>query len=208
MRHAVQEALLAAATQWPADGVPDNPRGWLIAVANRRLIDHIRSESARRRREDATAAATPIDDHQVPAADAERDVERDDTLALLFLCCHPALSTPSQVALTLRAVGGLTTVEVARAFPRPRGDDGAADQPGETARPRRRSRFALPPEPERAERLRVVLHVLYLVFNEGYTASAGQRLHRGELTREAIRLTRTLHRRCCPTTARSPACSP
>jgi RNA polymerase sigma factor (sigma-70 family) len=191
---AVQEALLDAATQWPADGVPDNPRGWLIAVANRRLIDHIRSDSARRRREEAMAAATPIVDHQAPAADAERDVERDDTLTLLFLCCHPELSTPSQVALTLRAVGGLTTAEVARAFLVP---EATMAQRISRAKQRIRdagSRFALPPASERADRLRVVLHVLYLIFNEGYTASAGQRLHRGELTQEAIRLARTLHR--------------
>ncbi len=190
---AVQEALLAAATQWPAEGVPDNPKGWLIAVANRRLIDHIRSESARRRREDATAAAIPIEDQQAPAADAEPDVERDDTLTLLLLCCHPELSAPSQVALTLRAVGGLTTAEVARAFLVP---EATMAQRISRAKQRIRdsgSRFALPPASERAERLRVVLHVLYLIFNEGYTASAGQRLHRVELTREAIRLTRTLH---------------
>jgi RNA polymerase sigma factor (sigma-70 family) len=183
---AVQEALLAAATQWPVDGLPDNPRGWLIAVANRRLVDHVRSESARRRREDATAGAE--------SADAPPPVgARDDTLTLLFLCCHPELSPPSQVALTLRAVGGLTTAEIARAFLVP---EATMAQRISRAKQRIRdsgSRFAPPPESERAERLRAVMQVLYLIFNEGYTASAGQRLLRGELTLEAIRLTRTIH---------------
>jgi predicted RNA polymerase sigma factor len=154
----------------------------------------MRSESARRRREDVTAAATPADERRAPAADAERDVERDDTLNLLFLCCHPELSAPSQVALTLRAVGGLTTAEIARAFLVP---EATMAQRISRAKQRIRdsgSRFAPPPESERAERLRAVLQVLYLIFNEGYTAGAGQRLHRGELTQEAIRLTRTLHR--------------
>jgi RNA polymerase sigma factor (sigma-70 family) len=181
---AVQEAILAAATQWAVDGTPDNPRGWLIAVANRRLVDSMRSESARRRREERMAAAP----ENAPGAD------HDDTLTVLFLCCHPDLAIPSQVALTLRAVGGLTTAEIARAFLVP---EATMAQRISRAKQRIReggSRFALPPEPERAERLRAVLHVLYLVFNEGYTASAGQRLHRRELTQEAIRLTRMLHR--------------
>jgi RNA polymerase sigma factor (sigma-70 family) len=190
---AVQEALLAAATQWPADGLPDNPRGWLIAVANRRLVDHIRSESARRRREDATAAASPSDELLAPAADLAPGDERDDTLTLLFLCCHPELSAPSQIALTLRAVGGLTTAEIARAFLVP---EATMAQRISRAKQRIResgSQFAPPPESERAERLQAVMQVLYLIFNEGYTASAGQRLLRGELTLEAIRLTRTIH---------------
>jgi RNA polymerase sigma factor (sigma-70 family) len=190
---AVQEALLAAATQWPADGLPDNPRGWLIAVANRRLVDHIRSESARRRREDATAAASPSDELLAPAADLAPGGARDDTLTLLFLCCHPELSAPSQIALTLRAVGGLTTAEIARAFLVP---EATMAQRISRAKQRIResgSQFAPPPEFERAERLQAVMQVLYLIFNEGYTASAGQRLLRGELTLEAIRLTRTIH---------------
>jgi RNA polymerase sigma factor (sigma-70 family) len=190
---AVQEALVAAATQWPADGLPDNPRGWLIAVANRRLVDQIRSESARRRREDATASASPGDQLVAPAADVAPVGGRDDTLTLLFLCCHPQLSAPSQIALTLRAVGGLTTAEIARAFLVP---EATMAQRISRAKQRIRdsgSQFAPPPEGERAERLRAVMQVLYLIFNEGYTASAGQRLLRGELTLEAIRLTRTIH---------------
>jgi RNA polymerase sigma factor (sigma-70 family) len=190
---AVQEALLAAATQWPADGLPDNPRGWLIAVANRRLVDHIRSESARRRRENATASASGGDQLVAPPADAPSVGARDDTLTLLFLCCHPELSAPSQIALTLRAVGGLTTAEIARAFLVP---EATMAQRISRAKQRIRdsgSQFAPPPEAERAERLRAVMQVLYLIFNEGYTASAGQRLLRGELTLEAIRLTRTIH---------------
>jgi RNA polymerase sigma factor (sigma-70 family) len=192
---AVQEALLAASRQWPAEGRPDNPRAWLIAVANRRLVDQVRSESARRRREDAMAAAVPGHERVAPPADAATPVApHDDTLTLLFLCCHPELSPSSQIALTLRAVGGLTTAEIARAFLVPE-----ATMAQRISRAKQRiketgTRFAPPPEAERADRLRAVLHVLYLIFNEGYTASAGQRLHRGELTHEAIRLTRTVHR--------------
>src|SRR5690606_26853253 len=113
---AVQDALLAAAVQWPDDGVPDNPRAWLITVASRRLTDQLRSESARRRREETAAALTPSDGQfAAPPAD-EQPPDTDDTLTLLFMCCHPALSASSQVALTLRAVGGLTTTQIARAF--------------------------------------------------------------------------------------------
>jgi RNA polymerase sigma factor (sigma-70 family) len=181
---AVQEALLAAATQWPADGPPDDPRGWLITVASRRLIDRLRSEEAQRRREQAVAA-------QEPDEAPERVAEHDDTLTLLFLCCHPALSPSSQLALTLRAVGGLTTAEIARAFMVP---EPTMAQRISRAKHRLRGRaFAMPPAEARDERLRVVLHVLYLVFNEGYTASEGASLQRIELTREAIRLTRMVH---------------
>jgi RNA polymerase sigma factor (sigma-70 family) len=191
---AVQEALLAAATQWPERGLPESPRGWLITVASRRLTDQLRSDSARRRREDATAALMPPDAH-VSLGPGERDLAvRDDTLTLLFLCCHPGLSAASQIALTLRAVGGLTTAEIARAFLVPE-----ATMAQRISRAKQRIRadgasFELPPEAERAERLRVVLHVLYLIFNEGYTASSGPDLQRSELTGEAIRLTRAVHR--------------
>lgn len=182
---AVQEALLAAARQWPEQGVPDDPRSWLVTVASRRLVDLWRSESARQRREEVAAALDPLS----PAQSSDQD----DTLRLLFLCCHPSLSVSSQLALTLRAVGGLTTAEIARAFLVP-----------ETTMAQRISRakqsikaagltFALPVESERPDRLRVVLHVLYLVFNEGYTASSGAALHRGDLTNEAVRLARLLH---------------
>ena len=191
---AVQEALLAAATQWPERGLPESPRGWLITVASRRLTDQLRSDSARRRREDATAALVPPE-AQVSLGPDERDpVGRDDTLTLLFMCCHPGLSAASQIALTLRAVGGLTTAEIARAFLVPE-----ATMAQRISRAKQRLKtdgasFELPPEPERAERLRVVLHVLYLIFNEGYTASSGPDLHRSELTGEAIRLARAVHR--------------
>jgi RNA polymerase sigma factor (sigma-70 family) len=191
---AVQEALLAAATQWPERGLPESPRGWLITVAARRLIDQLRSDSARRRREDATAALVPPD-AQVSLGPDERDpAARDDTLTLLFMCCQPGLSAASQIALTLRAVGGLTTAEIARAFLVPE-----ATMAQRISRAKQRLKtdgasFELPPEPERAERLRVVLHVLYLIFNEGYTASSGPDLQRSELTAEAIRLARAVHR--------------
>ena len=181
---AVQEALLAAAQQWPAKGVPDNARSWLLTVASRRLVDAWRSETARRRREE-TATALDVRGGQVSA--------HDDTLTLLFLCCHPSLSVPSQLALTLRAVGGLTTAEIANAFMVP---EATMAQRISRAKERIRSDgqgFDLPPETERAERLRVVLHVLYLVFNEGYTTSSGPDLHRADLTTEAIRLARMLH---------------
>ena len=181
---AVQEALLAAALQWANDGVPDNPRAWLVTVASRRLIDEWRSESARQRREETAAALEP-EDRPLPFA-------QDDTLTLLFLCCHPALTPPSQLALTLRAVGGLTTAEIAKAFLVP---EATMAQRISRAKQRIRSTgtgFELPPEAERAERLRVVLQVLYLIFNEGYTTSAGPVLHRADLTAEAIRLVRVL----------------
>jgi len=180
---AVQEALLAAALQWPKTGAPDNPRSWLTAVASRRLVDVWRSESARRRREEtATALELPLQEVS----------GQDDTLTLLFLCCHPSLSVPSQLALTLRAVGGLTTAEIANAFLVP---EATMAQRISRAKQSIRSagmRFDLPPPPERAMRLLVVLHVLYLIFNEGYTTSSGPKAHRTDLTAEAIRLTRLL----------------
>jgi RNA polymerase sigma factor (sigma-70 family) len=190
---AVQEALLAAAVQWPDEGVPENPYGWLITVAARRMTDQLRSEQARRRREDTAAAQVPRDESVARAPGAEQPPDEDDTLTLLFLCCHPALSPASQVALTLRAVGGLTTAQIASAFLVPE-----ATMAQRISRAKQRIKataigFEMPPESERADRLRVVLHVLYLVFNEGYTASSGPDLQRGELTGEAIRLARAVH---------------
>ena len=187
---AVQEALLAAASRWPAEGVPDRPRSWLLTVAGRSLVDGWRADSARRRRE--TVAALDPAGH-APATDP-LGTDRDDTLVLLFLCCHPALSPPSQLALTLRAVGGLTTAQIAAAFLVPEATIAKrivrAKQHIRTAG----ARFELPRGPERIERLGVVLHVLYLVFNEGYTTSSGPALQRTDLTAEAIRLTRLLDR--------------
>ncbi|MGH3368523.1 MAG: RNA polymerase sigma factor, partial [Nocardioidaceae bacterium] len=189
---AVQEALLAAATQWPADGVPGNPRGWLITVASRRLTDLWRNENARRRREDALAAmAGP---YVAPPADEDLPSESDDTLTLLFLCCHPAITPASQVALTLRAVGGLTTAEIAHAFFVPETTMGVRISRAKKSIKDSGSQFTMPPPEERDERLKVVLHVLYLIFNEGYTASSGADLQRVELTTEAIRLTRAVNR--------------
>jgi RNA polymerase sigma factor (sigma-70 family) len=186
---AVQEALLAASVQWPRDGIPANPRAWLLTVAGRRLTDELRSRGARRRREEvATLRDGPL------AASGEPDhqpLDADDSLRLLFLCCHPALSPPSQVALTLRAVGGLTTAEIAAAFLVP-----VATMAQRISRAKQKvhdARFEMPPPDERAERLRSVLHVLYLVFNEGYTASSGSDLARDDLTTEAMRVTRDLH---------------
>ncbi|NUP32137.1 MAG: RNA polymerase sigma factor [Streptomycetaceae bacterium] len=180
---AVQEAVLAAAVQWPAEGVPDNPRGWLVTVASRRLIDAMRSDHARRERE--TAVATEVVPEDVP--------DTDDTLVLLFLCCHPTLTAASQTALTLRAVGGLTTAEIARAFLVPEATMAARISRAKQRVKAAGSSFRLPEPAEREDRLRVVLHVLYLIFNEGYTASSGAELHRADLAREAIRLTRMVH---------------
>ena len=176
----VQEALLAAALQWPAEGVPTSPLAWLITVAERRLTDEWRSESARRRREETDAVLNAIGSGIAP--------EHDDTLTLLFLCCHPALSAPSQLALTLRAVGGLTTAEIASAFLIPEATMAQRISRAKQSIKAAGATFDLPRAPERAERLQVVLQVLYLVFNEGYTDI------RTDLAAEAIRLTRLLHR--------------
>ena len=193
---AVQEALLDAAAQWPASGTPDNPRGWLLTVATRRLTDILRSESARRRREDAVYLATPP---AVPAgADGRLSDESsgpgdaDDTLTLLFLCCHPALTSSSQVALTLRAAGGLSTAEIASAFGVP---EPTMAQRISRAKQQIRAagaRFTPPDAADRGPRLRAVQQVIYLVFNEGYTASAGETLQRADLSAEGIRLARLL----------------
>ncbi|HET6951031.1 MAG TPA: sigma-70 family RNA polymerase sigma factor, partial [Acidimicrobiales bacterium] len=191
---AVQEALLAAAAQWPVQGWPDNPKAWLVTVASRRLTDQLRSNAARRRREEAEAARTPPPLDGADFGDAGSPPARDDTLTLLFLCCHPALSPASQVALTLRAVGGLSTAEIAGAFLVPE-----ATMAQRISRAKQRIKaagatFELPPRAEHAPRVGVVVRVLYLIFNEGYTATSGTQLVRAELTAEAIRLARQLHR--------------
>lgn len=190
---AVQEALIAAATQWPAAGVPANPRGWLYRVALRRLADQLRSELARRRREDAVASAVWADWAFVPTGDPQVDLERDDALVLLFLCCHPSLTPPSAIALTLRAVAGLTTAQIARAFLVPEAT--LAQRISRAKQTIRASGipFEMPGEDELAPRLRAVLHVLYLMFNEGYASSTGPALQRPDLSAEAIRLARALH---------------
>ncbi|TYB96371.1 RNA polymerase sigma factor [Micromonospora sp. WP24] len=190
---ATQEALIAAATGWPRNGVPENPRAWLIAVAARRLTDLLRREQARARREDLVARRVLPADRVAPAADRPPD-DGDDSLILLFLCCHPALSPAAQIALTLRAVGGLSTAEVARAFLVPE-----ATMARRISRGKQRIRdsgvpFRMPTGVERRERLAVVLHVLYLIFNEGYTRTAGPGLLRADLAAEAVRLARLLHR--------------
>ena len=182
---AVQEALLAASTQWQSEGVPANPQGWLLTVAARRRIELYRNEAARRRREERAAMLEPV------VSEPSTDV--DDSLTLLFLCCHPSLSSTSQVALTLRAVGGLTTAEIARGFLVP---EATIAQRISRAKQRIKASgasFEMPPDPERSDRMRTVLRVLYLIFNEGHTASAGPALYRRDLTTEAIRLTRQLH---------------
>jgi len=191
---ATQEALIAAATQWPDQGIPDNPRGWLITVGSRRLTDQLRSDLARVRRETAAAALLPPVELVTPGPEDDPATDEDDTLKLLFLCCHPSLSAPSQVALTLRAVGGLTTAQIASAFLVPESTMAQRISRAKQTIRTAGARFSLPPEDERAERLRVVLQVLYLIFNEGYAATSGPDLQRADLTAEAIRLARDLRR--------------
>ncbi len=192
---ATQEALLAAALQWPREGTPDNPRGWLITVAARRLMDAARSEQSRRRREDQVAVATPQSELLSPPADADPIRDRDDSLALLFGCCHPDLSAPSQIALTLRAVGGLTTAQIAAAFLVPEATMAQRVSRAKQAIKASDVPLSIPAgQAERGDRLRAVLHVLYLIFNEGYTATQGDQLTRPDLSGEAIRLTRWLRR--------------
>ncbi|MDR3387860.1 MAG: sigma factor [Rudaea sp.] len=188
---AVQEALIAAAEQWPRDGVPANPRGWLVHVALRRMTDHVRSEISRRKREAIAAADAPL--VVAPAIYSEAAFDPDDTLILLFMCCHPALTPASAIALTLRAIGGLTTAAIANAFLVPE-----ATMAQRISRAKQRIAggaiaFDLPSADERAERLGSVLHVLYLIFNEGYASSIGPDLQRSDLANEAIRLTRAVH---------------
>lgn len=188
---AVQEALAAAAQQWAGGDVPDHPQGWLVTVATRRLIDEIRADRARRAREDTVIG---LRDRHGPGPDEPAPSGHDDTLTLLMLCCHPALTPASQIALTLRAVGGLTTAEIASAFLVP--EPTAAQRISRAKRTIKADgmRFELPSEGERDERLRIVRHVLYLMFNEGYTASVSNELLRVELAEEAIRLARLLYR--------------
>src|SRR5207302_781797 len=187
---AVQEALIAATEQWPRDGVPANPRGWLIQVASRRMTDHIRSEVARRRREQVAAEEAERLALQVEGAAETVD---DDTLELLFMCCHPALTPASAIALTLRAVGGLTTAEIANAFLVPEATMAQRISRAKQSIKESGIPFQLPTAEDRAQRLRAVLHVLYLIFNEGYASSAGPQLRRADLSDEAIRLMRIVY---------------
>ena len=188
---AVQEALLSAAIQWPQEGLPENPRAWLIQVASRRMTDYVRGETARRRRETAVALETG---EAAPPVDIENEIGRDDTLVLLFMCCHPALTASSGIALTLRAVGGLTTAEIAHAFLVPEATMAQRISRAKQTIKASGIPFRLPTDAGRAEGLRAVLHVLYLIFNEGYTSSAGPELQRAELSSEAIRLTRAVQK--------------
>ncbi|MBA3259816.1 MAG: sigma-70 family RNA polymerase sigma factor [Gemmatimonadales bacterium] len=189
---AVQEALIAAAMQWPVAGVPSSPRGWLYQVAVRRMTDHLRSEMARRRREDAIASQAAAAEPFVPPPDAELGMERDDTLVLLFMCCHPALTPPSAIALTLRAVGGLTTAEIANAFLVSEATMAQRISRAKQSIKASQVPFSMPTAAERSERLSAVLHVLYLIFSEGYASSVGPALQRTDLSNEAIRLTRAV----------------
>ena len=186
---AAQEAMIAAFTQWPEEGVPDNPRGWLIQVACRRMADHVRSEIARRSRETAVAAEAETFS---PTLEIEANMDPDDTLILLFMCCHSALTPSSAIALTLRAVGGLTTAEIANAFLVPEATMAQRISRAKQTIKASGVPFRLPSPHERLERLPAVLHVLYLIFSEGYVSSIGSNLQRLDLAREAIRLTHNM----------------
>jgi len=190
---AVQEALIAAASQWATEGIPRNPRGWLYHVALRRLTDRLRSDLARQRREEAVAGEMWAEWAFVPPADRDVDVEQDDTLVLLFMCCHPALTPSSAIALTLRAVGGLTTAEIANAFLVPEPTMAQRISRAKSSIKASGIPFRMPTDAERAERLASVLQVLYLIFNEGYVSTSGTSLQRTDLSSEAIRLTRAAH---------------
>ena len=186
---AVQEASLAAAMQWPREGLPNNPRAWLTQVAFRRMTDQIRSDSARRSRESELVREQDV----TVEPDVNITPHEDDTLVLLFMCCHPSLTQSSAIALTLRAVGGLTTTEIAHAFLVPEATMAQRISRAKQTIKNSGIPFQLPTAEERTQRLRAVLHVLYLIFNEGYTTSGGTELHRTDLSREAIRLTRIVH---------------
>ncbi len=191
---AVQEALFSAARQWRAEGLPDNPRGWMIQVAVRRLTDQWRGDLARREREAVYFAENRVIEKAPVPMDRAGEAEQDDMLILLFMCCHPAIDSPSAIALTLRAVGGLTTAEIANAFLLP-----VATMAQRIGRAKQKIKdsaipFVLPTEKEKAERLGSVLHVLYLIFNEGYASSVGPHLQRSDLAWEAIRLAREVHK--------------
>jgi len=186
---AVQEAMLAAFKQWPQEGIPENPRGWLIRVALRRMTDTARSEIARRERE---TAITPEKEPTIGPAEMETEMDPEDTLVLLFMCCHPALSKPSAIALTLRAVGGLTTGEIANAFMVPEATMAQRISRAKQSIKASKVPFRLPIPQERKELQSAVLHVLYLIFSEGYASSIGARLQRLDLAQEAIRLARSM----------------
>ncbi len=189
---AVQEAMIAAAERWPRDGVPNNPRGWLFQVAQRRMTDHVRSESSRRNREALMAEEAPA--AVAPSLDGEPESDSDDTLVLLFMCCHPALTPASAIALTLRAVGGLTTAEIAKSFLVPESTIAQRISRAKQSIKSSGIPFRMPGAAERSQRLSSVLHVLYLIFSEGYTTGAGPTLHRTDLSNEAIRLAREVQR--------------
>lgn len=189
---AVQEALVAAASKWPREGVPDNPRAWLIQVAGRRMTDHLRTEIARRRRETSVLHEELAEEPAQPSPDADHEPEREDTLLLLFMCCHPALTRASAIALTLRAVGGLSTAEIARAFLVPEATMAQRISRAKQLIKKSGVSFRMPTTSERDERLEAVLHVLYLIFNEGYASSSGSSLQRVDLASEAIRLSRAV----------------
>jgi RNA polymerase sigma factor (sigma-70 family) len=188
---AVQEALLAASTQWPREGIPDQPRSWLIRVGYRRMIDLLRAEHSRNRRE---LEVFELDPAPVTVPGEEGVADQDDSLLLLFLCCHASLSIASQIALTLRAVGGLTTAEIAHAYGVTEAAMGQRITRAKKQITEAGGRFAPPSPDERDQRIATILQVLYLIFNEGYTATSGERLSRVDLTDEAIRLTRMLRK--------------
>jgi RNA polymerase sigma factor (sigma-70 family) len=189
---AVQEALIDASVQWPLEGIPENPGGWLYQIALRRLTDHVRSDAARRRREELVANELANEELQMSSTDEEFEPEQDDTLVLLFMCSHSSLTPASAIALTLRAVGGLTTREIGAAFFVSEATMAQRISRAKQAIKESNVPFSLPSIEDRAQRLEAVMHVLYLIFNEGYASSSGEKLQRVDLSHEAIRLTRAL----------------
>lgn len=189
---AVQEAMIAASEQWPRDGFPDNPRAWLTRVASRRLTDHVRAEAARRHREVLVVSLIPPEEQMALAPDDDGFEQRDETLDLFFVCCHPALTAPSAIALTLRVVAGLSTAEIAKAFLVPESTMGQRIGRAKQTIAENKVAYAVPAGEERRARLGNVMQVLYLIFNEGYAATSGDTVVRSDLSHEAIRLTRSL----------------
>jgi RNA polymerase sigma factor (sigma-70 family) len=191
---ALQEAMFAASKQWPERGVPDDPRAWLTSVAIRRMVDHVRAETARRLRESIVVSLVPPEEQLALAADEALAASRDESLELFFMCCHPSLTNASAIALTLRAVGGLTTAEIARAFLVPEATMAQRLSRAKQTISTSGIAFESPAPEEIQRRLSAVMHVLYLIFNEGYVASSGPELSRVDLSSEAMRLTRLLRR--------------
>ena len=187
-----QDALVAALEQWPAHGIPDNPAAWLMTIAKRRAVDHFRRADTLRRKTAELEHARGAEEAAMPDLDGQVDYIEDDVLRLIFLSCHPALTAESRAALTLRLVGGLTTAEIARGFLVAESTVGQRISRAKKTLSAAHAEFELPTGAERTRRIDDVMAVIYLIFNEGYTATTGQDWMRPGLANEAIRLARML----------------